>query len=110
MALFGKSKQPKEQGFNAVLAAMKHDYEAGKFQKVYQVRERYGFSIGDTESGMDRPTWFWFNAYGALGGLKSGHSLGGLLATACGYASASVDWANTEETAANAEIEKLAFG
>ena len=91
------------------LVKMREAYRRGRYSQAYSLRAGYGYNV--SEEDMDsRESWFWFNALGALGGIKAGlDPLSGYLAGYCGFATTTLNWDDPQQKAVVAEIERLAF-
>jgi hypothetical protein len=74
--------------FPEVVARMRLDYAAGRFNEVCSTARKYE-ELAFEHRDSSESEWFWFNAYAALAGLKSQHSIAGDVAAWCGFATTS---------------------
>ena len=86
---------------------MRREFEAGRYQAVWEHRLRLGYEFG--QEGIGDRDWFWLNAHPALAALRIGvkHPF---VATCAGYADQVHRGLGEEAARANAEISERFFG
>jgi hypothetical protein len=107
MGIFNrKSSTPASSSFPEIVASMRHNYEAGRFPEVCKTAKKYD-ALAFEHKDASENEWFWFNAYAALAGLKTQHSLLGDVGGWCGFATTS-GFGDPAMKAAKDEILQLA--